>query len=300
KQNNRENDLFVINFIERANPFFKSKLSSTFNPLSKGSSGSLVEFIVSLMDKDDNDMWKGRAISLISAIMMALVYMRDHEDFDLNFSSLREHLQLDKVIELYKTRTDFPIHIKNALRAYTVSLPSFQEGAPKQKDIVLGLHGYLQMKFTKILGFLTDSYGYIFNSIPEIDLENFTAQNKKAIILVQFPSFEKSIDELKTLSYLMLSMLKKQLNFALQENPLSSISWIINDCPVNPGFSVVSAQARAHHVSLLFSYKDTNFNQSDSNESMSLAANCNIKINMNSPTNYELQYQGMKYDLNIL
>ena len=300
RQNNRENDLFVINFMADANPFFKNKLSNTFNPLSKGSSGSLIEFIVSLMDKDDNIMWKGRAIYLISAIIMALVYMRDNEHFDLNFSSLHEYLSLDKIIDLYKTRTDFPIHIKNALKGYLFSLPAFKEGSIRQTETVLDQHGFLQMQFTRILGFLTDSYGYIFNSIPEIDLENFTAQNKKAIILIQFPCFEKISNELKILSYFMLNMLRQQLNFALKSPPLSNISWIINDCPVNLGFSVVLAQARANHVSLLFSYKDTTFNQSDNNEAISLAANCNIKINMNSPTNYELQYQGMKYDLNIL
>ena len=200
---------------------------------------------------------------------------------------------------MYKTRTDFPIHIKNALKGYLFSLPAFKESSIRQTETLLDQHGFLQMQFTRILGFLTDSYGYIFNAVPEMDFGIFTAQNKKAIILVQFPCFEKSSNELKTLSYFMLNMLRQQLNFALKPQPLSNISWIINDCPVNLGFSVVLAQARANRVSLLFSYKDTTFNQSGNNEAISLAANCNIKINMNSPTNYELKYQNMKYELNI-
>ena len=305
KKNNRAKDVFFINFMTGAKTSLENKLSNTFNPFSSGSSGVLTEFMLSLMDGDDGggDMWKGRAISLISSIMMALVHMRDVENFNLNFQSLRDYLLLDKIVNLYNTRIDFPHHIRNALRAYLVSLPGFQESAPKQNDTVLEQHGYLQMQFTKLLGSLSDSYGYIFNAVPEINLEYFTSQSKKVIIFVQFPCFEKSTDEIKILSYLMLNTLKQQLSSLLNSDrtlkAINHTNWIINDCPVNLGISILPACARAKHISLLFSYKDITFNHSDNNEAMSLAANCNIKINMDSATHYQLQYKTERYNLNI-
>lgn len=63
---------------------------------------------------------------------MALVYMRDKKEILLDVDQIREYLILDNIIKLYKTRKDFPPHIKAALRGYLVSLPGFQESAPKQ------------------------------------------------------------------------------------------------------------------------------------------------------------------------
>ena len=148
----REDDVLVINYMTGARDVFgpqEKKLSNTLNPFSSGGSGGLTELLVSLMDDGGGggDMWKGRAISLISAIMMALVYMRDQKEILLDVDAIREYLILDNIIKLYKTRRDFPNHIRAALRAYLVSLPGFQESAPKQNDTVGDQHGYLQMQF---------------------------------------------------------------------------------------------------------------------------------------------------------
>ncbi len=97
------------------------------------------------------DMWKGRAISLVSTITMVLVYMRDKKELVLDVNQIREYLNLENILKLYKTREDFPPHIKATLKSYLVSLPGCQIGAPKQNDVTFEQHGYLQMQIVPIL-----------------------------------------------------------------------------------------------------------------------------------------------------
>ncbi len=51
------------------------------NPFANGSSSMLSQLVVSLMDSGggggDGDMWKGRAIAFVEALMKVLVAMRD-------------------------------------------------------------------------------------------------------------------------------------------------------------------------------------------------------------------------------
>jgi virulence-associated protein VapD len=138
------------------------------------SSGQSTQLFINLMDNYDGmSMWKGRAISLISTMMMTLIYMKEQGElyFDVegisDVQSIREYLILDNIIKLYKVRRDFPDHIRSALKAYLVSLPGFQESSPKQSDSVLEQHGYLQMQFSPIL----DKLAYI-------EKDNFVIANR--------------------------------------------------------------------------------------------------------------------------
>lgn len=156
----REDDLLVINYMTGGRDVTgpqKQKPSNTLNPFTTGSAAGLTELLVGLMDEagGDNAMWKGRAISLISALMLALVHLRDNDGLLLGVETIRDNLLLENIQKLAKRR-DLPLHVLQAIKAYLRSLPGYQENAPKQSETVMDQHGYLQMQFTRIMGSLAD------------------------------------------------------------------------------------------------------------------------------------------------
>lgn len=116
---------------------------------------SITDFLVRMMAETggENAMWKQRAISLISAVVLALVHVREQEGLHIDGSVISEYLNLGKIQQLLKIR-DFPQHVVQSLKAYLRSLPGYQENAPKQSETVFEQHGYLQMQFTRILKLL--------------------------------------------------------------------------------------------------------------------------------------------------
>lgn len=298
----REDDVLCINYMTGSRDVFgpqEKKLSNTLNPLSSGGSGGLTELLVSLMDDGGGggDMWKGRAISLISAIMMALVYMRDQKEILLDVEAVREYLILDNIIKMYKTRRDFPNHIRAAIRAYLVSLPGFQESAPKQNDTVMEQHGYLQMQFTKMLGSLSDQYGFIFKTnLGEVDFKDVVLNRR--ILVVLLPALEKSTDELANLGKIIVACLKQMMAQALGATVEGTYAEVVETKPTNSpmpfmtvldeygyyavkGSAVMPAQARSLGFSMIFAGQDLPaFEKASKEEAASIVANCNIKMCM--------------------
>jgi intracellular multiplication protein IcmO len=298
----REDDVLCINYMTGSRDVFgpqEKKLSNTLNPFSSGGSGGLTELLVSLMDDGGGggDMWKGRAISLISAIMMALTYMRDQKEILLDVEAIREYLILDNIIKMYKTRRDFPNHIRSAIRAYLVSLPGFQESAPKQNDTVLEQHGYLQMQFTKLLGSLSDQYGFIFKTnLGEVDFKDVVLNRR--ILVVLLPALEKSTDELANLGKIIVACLKQMMAQALGATVEGSYAEVVETKPTNSpmpfmtildeygyyavkGSAVMPAQARSLGFCMIFAGQDLPaFEKASKEEAASIIANCNIKICM--------------------
>lgn len=122
------------------------------NIFNNGSTSSIVEFLSKQIfsDEDNNDMWKGRAISLISGVIKALVWQRDYQHKKITIQSISESLFLHNI---HKTLEDkeIPIFAKSILHGYVLSLPGYQYGADIQQDIVGEQHGYIQMQFTRFL-----------------------------------------------------------------------------------------------------------------------------------------------------
>lgn len=297
----REDDLLVINYMTGSRDVFgpqSTKLSNTLNPFTTGSSGGLTELLVSLMDDSggDNAMWKGRAISLISSIMMALVNMRESKEILLDVDIIREHLILENIIKLSKRR-DLPAHVNQSIRAYLRSLPGYQDNAPKQSETVMDQHGYLQMQFTKILGSLADSYGYIFRTnLGEVDFWDVVANRR--ILVVLLPALEKSPEELANLGKIIVACLKQMMATGLGSLLEGEYKKIIETKPTySPtpflcildeygyyavkGAAVMPAQARSLGFCMIFAGQDyPAFEKASKEEAASTVANCNIKIFM--------------------
>jgi len=92
----RTDDLLLINFMTGAKDIVgpqETRLSNTLNPFCRGSSSMLAQLVVSLMpdsgQSSDGDMWKGRAIAFIEALMKVLVAMRDAGHLLLDANTIR-------------------------------------------------------------------------------------------------------------------------------------------------------------------------------------------------------------------
>jgi intracellular multiplication protein IcmO len=300
----REDDLLVINYMTGGRDVFgpqKTKLSNTMNPFITGSAGGLTEMLVSLMDESggDNAMWQGRAISLVSAIMFALVYLRDNNGLLLDVDVIREHLILDNIQKLAKRR-DLPNMILQSVRAYLRSLPGYKENPPggQQGDTALDQHGYLQMQFTKILGSLSDTYGYIFRTnLGEVDF--FDVVLNRRILVVLLPAMEKAPAELGNLGKIIVAGLKQMMATGLGDILEGDYADVIEVKPTNSpapfmcildeygyyvvkGASVMPAQARSLGFCMVFAGQDyPAFKKNNmAEEAISTIGNCNIKIFM--------------------
>lgn len=79
----REEDILLLNYIMGGKDFadgMDSRRSHTYNPLGSGSAAMKAELMVSLLDSGSgsgSDMWQGRAISYLEAIMPPLSYLAD-------------------------------------------------------------------------------------------------------------------------------------------------------------------------------------------------------------------------------
>lgn len=314
----REDDLLVINFMTGGSDMSgpqKHKASNTMNPFIVGSAAGLTELLVGLMDEagGDNAMWKGRAISLISSIMLALVHLRENDGLLMGVEVIRDHLLLEKIQQLSKRR-DLPTHILQSLKAYLRSLPGYQENAPKQSETVMDQHGYLQMQFTRILGSLSETYGYIFKTnLGEVDF--FDVVLNRRILVVLLPAMEKSTDELANLGKIIVACLKQMMATGLGNVLEGDYMDVIETKPttspapymcildeygyyVVKGASVMPAQARSLGFCMVFAGQDYPAFKKNNNaeEAVSTIGNCNIKIFMKleDPTEtYDLAEKSM-------
>ncbi|AOG03241.1 hypothetical protein [Bosea sp. RAC05] len=219
----REDDFLVLNFMtgNRDLSWTEGKfISNSLNPFGIGASDALTQMIVSLMDDvGDGGMWKGRAVAMISGVMRALTYLRDQNVVDLNVGTIRDYLNLKRIIDLtnLKKNPDLPAHIRKSLQSYLTSLPGYvEEKDYKQAQTTLDQHGYLEMQFTRIMGSLADVYGHIFLD-NENDIDMRDVIKNKRILIVLLPCLEKVSEDCGKLASIVISCARNAI--ALQVGP---------------------------------------------------------------------------------
>ncbi len=316
----REDDLLLINFMTGAADIIGPQsvvLSNTMNPFAAGSSSMLTELVVSLMDSGggpqggDGDMWKGRAISFVSALMRPLVWMRDRGYLLLEAGLIRRYFTLDVLEELLYDRKvidqnnnisimpeGLPFEVRDPLENYLATLPGYQKSEKgKQSGKVFEQHGYITMQLTKIFGSLADVYAHIVRTnLAEVDFHDVVLNRR--ILVVLLPALEKSPDELSNLGKLIIASLKAMLAGGLGSQVEGEYRDVIERKPTNSktpflcildeygyyavkGFAVVPAQARSLGFSVVFAGQDLPaFQKGGKEEAASICANTNIKICM--------------------
>lgn len=306
----REDDFLIINFGTGSRDIEGpqlTKLSNTINPFAFGASDALTQLLVGLMGDSggSGDMWKGRAISLLTGLMIALVSLRDSGRILLDVEVIRDFMQLKYIVALSNGKNPIdgtPIKLSDraqaAIKAYLSSLPGFVEkkGAD-QSATTLEQHGYLQMQFTRVLGSLSDTLGHIFKTnLGEVDLYDVVVNRR--ILVVLLPALEKSQDELANLGKVVIMSLKNMMAATLGAQMEGSKMEVLDNRPTNapspfvtildeygayavPGVAVMPAQARSLGFSMVFASQDMpGFEKASKEDAASIAANCNIKIFM--------------------
>src|SRR3990167_7060590 len=313
----REDDLLLINFMTGARDVVGAKekrLSNTMNPFCTGSSSMLSQLVVSLMDSSsqssDGDMWKGRAIVFVEAILKVLVYMRDQGKILLDANSIRNYFDLARLesIALDKmfvrdnqepvSLADAPDLILEPIVNYLMTLPGFDRSRKgKQSGQTYEQHGFITMQLTRVFGSLADTYGHIIRTnLAEVDLKDVVLNRRVLVVLL--PALEKSPDELANLGKVIIASLKAMMAAGLGESVEGSYREIIKRKPTNAetpfmcildeygyyavkGFAVVPAQARSLGFSVIFAGQDLPaFQKASKEEAASIGANTNIKICM--------------------
>ncbi len=313
----REDDILVVNFMTGARDIVgpqEKRLSNTMNPFANGSSSMLSQLVVSLMDASSNtpdgDMWKGRAIVFVEALMKLLVYMRDQGAILLDVNVVRNYFELTRVESIVLDKifprdgqeplslNEVPDIVLEPITNYLINLPGYDKSKKgKQVSQVLEQHGFITMQLTRVFGSLADTYGHILRTnLAEVDLKDVVLNRR--ILLVLLPAFEKSPDELSNLGKVIIASLKAMLAAGLGEEVEGDYRDIIERKPTNaatpylcvldeygyyavPGFAVVPAQARSLGFSIVFAGQDLPaFQKASKEEAASIGANCNIKLCM--------------------
>jgi len=313
----REDDLLLINFMTGARDVVgaqEKRLSNTMNPFCSGSSNMLSQLVVSLMDSGsqsgDGDMWKGRAIVFVEALMKVLVYMRDQGKILLDANTIRNYFELPRLESIGMDRmfirdnqepvslSDAPDLVLEPITNYLINLPGYDRTKKgRQASTVLEQHGFITMQLTRAFGSLADTYGHIIRTnLAEVDLKDVVLNRR--ILVVLLPALEKSPEELANLGKTIIASLKAMMAAGLGEDVEGTYREVVTRKPTNAntpymcildeygyyavkGFAVVPAQARSLGFSVIFAGQDLPaFQKASKEEAASIGANTNIKICM--------------------
>ncbi len=252
----RQDDYRVLNFTDSGGSDMSAggpeTQSNTLNPFSHGSADQLMNLIVSLMGESGNtgEMWRHRAMALVTSTMKVLVEMRDAGDIMLDVQTIRDFLPLGVgirakfvtgrriteiaqipdaawdemcsrggLIELYlrAIRGDFSETSRLALKGFFDSLPGFNlqkamNGEP-QEGKAAEQYGFLSMQLTKPLGSLADDFGHIFRTpIGEVDMDDVVLNRRVLVVLL--PALQKAPEEMRNCGRIVVAMLKMMMGRA--------------------------------------------------------------------------------------
>lgn len=275
----REDDLVTINFLTSGRDFLdkqKDRTTNTMNPFALGSSGMLIELIISLMDDSGGggDMWKGRAIAFVSGQTRALCFLRDRGYLLLDSNTFIQYFELPVIEKMVWDKTitvdgaDIKIEdplfekVLEPMKAYLLTLPGYKreaKGAQEQKTVEQ--HGYITMQLTRLFGDMSFTYGYLFQtSLGEVDMYDVVINRR--ILVVLLPALERAPDSLKMLGKLIVGAIKQMMAGCLGNRLEGSVREIVDARPTNAavpfyvvldeygyyavlGFAVAPAQARS-------------------------------------------------------
>jgi intracellular multiplication protein IcmO len=313
----REDDILLVNFMTGARDIIgpqEKRLSNTMNPFALGSSSMLSNLVVSLMPDGggggDGDMWKGRAIVFVEALMRVLVYMRDNGHILLDANSIRNYFILERLEAIAIDRqfirdnqdpidiSNIPFSVLEPMYNYVINLPGYDKSKKgKQVSQVLEQHGFITMQLTRVFGSLADTYGHIIRTnLAEIDFKDVVLNRR--ILVVLLPALEKAPEELSNLGKVIIASLKAMMAAGLGDAVEGEYRDLILRKPTNAptpyvcimdeygyyavkGFAVVPAQARSLGFCAIFAGQDLPaFQKASKEEAASIGANTNIKICM--------------------
>ena len=271
KRFGREDDVRVLDFTgARGDPDAPAggphKQTNTVNPFAKGSPDQLMNLIVSLMGDtgQGQDVWKSRAMALVTSAMKALCELRDQGDILLDVQAIRDFLPLGQgikkpllqgrkvtdiseipeaawaemrtrcgMIELYlrALNGDFSNAGRDALKGFFDTLPGFSvdkamNGDPQDAK-ASEQYGFLSMQLTKPLGSLADDFGHLFRtSLGEVDIADVVLNRR--ILVVLLPALQKAPEEMANCGKIIIAMTKMMMG-EVAAGPLQGTKRVVID-----------------------------------------------------------------------
>jgi len=278
----REYDLVLINFLTSGRDFLDKqydRTTNTMNPFALGSSGMLIELIISLMDDSGGggDMWKGRAIAFVAGLTRALTFLRDRGYLLLEANTFMDFMKELPVIERMCWEKKIPganpgeeVVVDDALfnkvleplQAFVLTLPGYdRQKMAAQEQKTLEQYGFITMQLTRLFSDLSYTYGYLFQtSLGEVDMYDVVINRR--ILVVLLPALERAPDSLKMLGKMIVGAIKQMMAGCLGNRVEGAVREIVDARPTNAsvpyyvvldeygyyavlGFAVAPAQARS-------------------------------------------------------
>jgi len=298
-----ERQLLVINYLTSGG--LNTKRSNTTNIFEVASPDSLMEMVSSMMgESGGNDgMWRGRAEALFGIIIRAGCEDRDLRGETIIPDNLREMMGLGLILEM-PNNMKYSERVRREALLFLNDLPGYsafiKATTPQAKEQSMGRMseqlGFLQMQFTRILGLLSGTYGYITGTdISEIDWIDVI--NQRRTLYVMLPALEKSPESLKQLGRMVVSAIRNAVLPIVGGGKLTGSKRLLVDSrPIGKsipfgmffdeygsycvdGFGDVVAQIRSMGVFACFSGQDwASFKKGSEVEASRVNANTNTKI----------------------
>lgn len=296
----REDDLLLISFLTSGRDFLEKqadRTTNTMNPFALGSSGMVIELIISLMDDSGGggDMWKGRAIAFVAGLTRALCYLRDRGYFLLDANTFVQYFELPVIERMVWDKTividgqdrliNEPLFEKvlEPLKSFILTLPGYKrESKGQQEQKTVEQHGFIVMQLTRLFGDMSFTYGYLFQTpLGEVDM--FDVVINRRILVVLLPALERAPDSLRMLGKIIVGAIKQMMAGCLGNRVEGMVREIVMARPTyNPipyyvvldeygyyavlGFAVAPAQARSLNFSITFAAQDFSSLQKASKE----------------------------------
>lgn len=216
----REDDFVHINLLDMNN-------THSINPLKSGSANSIYEILISLLIGEENE-WKAKQKEFMKNILKLMVYKRDYENFNLNFSSLVEMMSLEALLEEamdYKDKAREFKEIEDFCQFVTTSIgisykdflagdnsdkawrESMQKKLVENKDMQGVYDASVSISaWRSPLTTLKSDYGRVFNA-PNPDMSLWEAIQYNKIIFVTLPTMDSDTTP-KELGRLLLGLIK--------------------------------------------------------------------------------------------
>ncbi|EPR86852.1 hypothetical protein L292_2086 [Acinetobacter junii CIP 107470 = MTCC 11364] len=314
----REDDFLMLNYLTGGSDPFERIVqaeqgrfgqtslaqSNSLNPFSEGAADFLLQLMASLLPAASGDgaQWQQKALNMIDALLRTLCYKRARGEIDISIGVIRHYLALQNLVQLYIEGRDgkIPELAFLPIKAYfETGLPGFNpdlaHDPSKWDPEVFNQHGYLTGQFSRTLGMMMDTYGFIFeDKYPEIDLLDVLLNNR--ILCVMIPSMEKSASEAASLGKLYVSsirlMMAQNLGYRLEGTKAEVLDSKATNAP-NPyiiisdelayyfaaGIAVMFAQARSLGFMMVAAVQDIQgLKRGEAGEeSASMIANTKVK-----------------------
>jgi intracellular multiplication protein IcmO len=309
----REDDMRVISFItgdSGSKIRHWERLSNTTNPFSQGSANNAVQTLSALLPPGggDNQFFLDRAISLLTALMPALVELRDKGVVNIYPSLIGDFISLKKFMELSRNEIiindiEYDVELTPPtlmiIKAFLKALPGFDPTKPpeKQGEQVHNQFGFAEGYFAKTLASLSGTYGHIYQTeLAEADFVDIVMHNRILIVLV--PAMGLAPSERSVLGKIILSCIRAAMGRGLGDKGEGNIDDVLEALPVDlkiptiiivdeyaevavEGFAVTATQGRGLGMSVVFAGQDlAGFQKASEEESDMIFGNTRLKILM--------------------